>query len=362
MKKWTILVIVSLAAALLIMQYVLEKRKGPAQEGGPPTQAVEQPVGVSLPEGATAYAARQAENLIPQAGEGAGYGGGITLPIQSAYKGACQGGSLGEMMATHDKYWGFFARNTAFNQEETQKMYSFLSDYAGCHASARADVSLCDSLPGPAEKGGYKVTLDKTPAYACRKKTVIMLFEAYMAGSISGESYCRLEMSGWPREDLDKIPAPDFCAAAAKGPGPAAAFLVKIFPANAKEIRESFPTKEADCGGTASCLARLGLYKSFKSGRAKDCPGEYAASCQAQADRSTAPCDKVLWDMSQFYCASVSRVKKATGGYIGMSKEEIAADIEKTKAARAEADNMKKEQEKLQAEVNKRVKKILKKN
>jgi len=361
MKKWTILGIVALAAILLSVQYVLDKKKTAIQAGGG-MPAIEEPVGVALPEGATSYMARQAENVMPEAG-GAVYGS-ISLPtIQTVSKGACEGGSLREMLATHDKYWGFFAWDTPFTQAETQKMYALLADFVACHAAARTDVTLCDSLPGPAEKKGYKVTLEMTPSNTCRKKTTNLLFESYLAGNIQGDSYCRLGLSGWDQGDLARFSVPEFCGVLAKGPENAAPFLLKAFaptpPEAAARLAMDFPVKEADCRKDGDCLVKYNIYKSLKSGRSQGCPKEYVPHCQALTDRSTASCEKLLQNMSEFYCSSVKRVKKVTGGYIGMTKEEIAADIERTKAAKAEGDNIKKAQDKALEEVNKRVKEML---
>jgi len=364
MKKWTVLGIVALAAALLFLQYMMEKKKDAAQSGAMPP--AEQQVGVALPSGATDYVARQEENAMPPASGSAVYGGIVLPTVQSAYKGACDGGGLREMLASHDKYWGFFAWDTSFTQSETQRMYGYVSDYVACQAAARSDVSLCDSLPGPAERGGFKVTPDMAPYMACRKKTINLLFEAYLAGNIKGDSYCRLGLSGWDTTDLERFSVPEFCSVLAKGAENAEPFLLKAFApapddASAK-IAMDFPLKEKDCKSKQECLDKYRLYKAVKNGRPQDCPKDYVPHCKALADHATTSCEPILKEMSQFYCSTVKRVEKVTGGYIGVTKEEIAADIEKNKAAKAEADTMKKEQEKQQAIVNKRVKEMLKKN
>ena len=361
MKKWAILVLVVLAGALLTMQYVAEKKKSSGLPGAVTAPVSEQAVGVALPQEASKSAGNQADNFVSQ-----NTGGPLALySIQSSYKGACEGGSLKEMLDSHDKYWGAFAKETPFNFADTQKMYAYMVDFVSCQAAARTDVTLCDSLPGAAEKLGVKVTLESSPSYTCRKKTTNLLFEAFQAGSVKGDAYCRVAMSYWDPADLARFSLPDFCEAVSKGPDNAAPFLLKAFapapPEAAAKIALDFPVREGDCKKNQECLTKFSLYTAAKKGRPADCPAEYKAQCQAIAARSTVPCDKLLQDMSKFYCTSVEKVKKLTGGYIGMSKEAIAEDIKKAKAAKTDADNMKKEQEKLQEDANKRVKEAVKK-
>lgn len=362
MKKWAILSIVVLAAALLILQYAAEKKKNPTQPAGTSVPSAEQPEGVALPAEAGKQAAVQAvDGFVPQGG-----GGALSLPfVQTSYVGACQGGSLKEMLETHGRYWGTFAKDTPFNPAETKKMYEYLEDFVTCQAAARTDVSLCDSLPGPDEKDGIKVTLDSSPSFVCRKKIVTLLFEAYQAGNVKGDAYCRLAMSSWDPADLARFSVPDLCEALAKGPENAAPYMEKVYspiPQNGLDkLAMEFPVKESDCKRDQDCLTKFRLYSAVKKGRPSDCPSEYRAQCQALTERSAVPCDKTLQDMSKFYCTSVERVKKTTVGYIGMSKEAIAEDIKKAKAAKLEAENMRKEQDRLQGEINKQVKEALKK-
>ena len=359
MKKWAILIVVVLAAALLIVQYSSEKKKGAMHPGTTATPAGED-VGVALPSDASKPVTDPMNNFIPQSG-----GGPLSIPlIQTSYKGACEGGSLKDMLETHDKYWGTFAKDTPFNSDETRKMYGMMEDYVACHSAARADVSLCDSLPGSANKDGIKVTLESSPSFVCRKKATMVFFEAYQAGRIKDDSSCRLSLANWDQADLAHFSAPKVCELLAKGPGNVWTYLVESFapaPEAPGRIAAEFPVKEGDCKKDEECLLKLRLYNAAKNDRPNDCPVGYKAQCQALAERSTVPCDKILQDMSKFYCDSVARVKKTTGGYIGASKEEIAEDIRKTKEAKLEAEARKKEQEKLQAEVNTRIKEVLKK-
>ncbi len=366
MKKWSILIIVALAAVLLAMQYLMEKKRAAVPAAGPQAGPAEQ-LGVALPAGATSYQLPAAvDNYVPEAGGGAAYGSAIYLPfIQSSYKGACEGGALNDMLATHDKAWGFFAAGTTFSTDETSRMYAMLSDYVSCNAAARTDVSLCDSLPGAAEKDGRKINAEITPNFTCRKKLSSLFFEAYLAGNIQGDSYCRLGLTDWDKEDLAKVSVPELCGALAAGPAGAAPFLLKAFapapPEAPARIAVQFPQNSGDCRKDQECLAKYALYSALKNGRAQDCPKAYQAQCRALLERSTIPCEKLLQDMSKFYCGAVARVKKATGGFVGLTPDQIKAEIEKAKAAKAQEDVTRKEMQKLDEEVNKRAREMLNK-
>lgn len=361
MKKWAILVLVVLASALLLLQYAAEKKKTAMTPGSTPAPTAEQPLGVALPAEASKPVTVPVDSYISQSGRGP-----IVIPlVQSAYKGACEGGSLKDMMLSHDSYWGSFAKDSPFLFEDTQKMYDFMVDYVSCQAAARADVSLCDSLPGPGEKDGVAVSLEVSPSSICRKKITMLLFESYLAGNIKGDSYCRLGLADTNQADLSKFSIPEFCEVASKGPESAVSFLLKAFAPGSPEVSAYFatrlPAKESDCREKPECLVEFGLYDAMKKGHPADCPAEYKAQCQALSGRSTASCEKILPEMSKFYCASMERAKKARGGYVGMSKEAVAEDIQKKKQEKAEAERIKKEQDQIQLEVNKRVKEVLKK-
>ncbi|MCM2267004.1 MAG: hypothetical protein NDI60_04435 [Elusimicrobiales bacterium] len=361
MKKWTILTIVLLSAVLLIMQYIIEKKKVAAPGGGQQAVTTE-PMGVALPAGATYFQNSSVDVYVPPVTTGAGYGT-IALPtVQTSYKGACEGASLGGMLSTHDRYWGFFARNASFSEDETQKMYAFLADYTACQAAARTDVSLCDALPGLVENAPFKVDPKGTANYRCREKSISLFFEAYLAGALAGDGYCRLQMSYWPKEDLAGVSVPEYCAAAQKGPEQASAYIRGVYPQiPAADIAREYPVRKTDCGGDAQCLEKFLLYQAMKSGKPSSCPSGYGQICQALAERSAMPCEKTLQEMSKFYCATVARVKKASGGLIGLSKEEAKAELAKLKAQQDEAAAAKKQEQKLMEEVNKQVRETLKK-
>jgi len=150
------------------------------------------------------------------------------------------------------------------------------------------------------------------------------------------------------------------CAELGKSRGAAETYLRNIFrdmpSSRADELLDtSFPEKAADCRKDQDCMSRYSTYAALKSGNGAACPKGTDAHCKALIERSVEPCDKVLQDMSQFYCATVAKVKKATGGYIGLSKDELKLELAKLKAQKTEADDMKKEQNKIMEEVNKRV-------
>ena len=172
-------------------------------------------------------------------------------------------------------------------------------------------------------------------------------------------------MSFWDPEDLARFSVPELCEALAKGPENAAPYMQRVYspvpPNGLAMLAMQFPVKESDCKKDRDCLDKFRIYGAVKKGHPSDCPAEYRSQCQALAARSTSSCEKTLQDMSKFYCDSVEKVKKATSGYIGVSKEAVAADIQRIAKEKFEAENQKKEQDKIQAEVNKRVKDVLKK-
>lgn len=360
MKKWAILVLVVLASALLLLQYAAEKKKTAMTPGSTPAPAAEQPLGVALPADASKPVTVPVDSYAAQSGRGP-----IVIPlVQSAYKGACEGGSLKDMMVSHDTYWGSFAKDSPFLPSDTLKMYDLMVDYVSCQAAARGDVSLCDSLPGPGEKDGIKVSLEGSPSFVCRSNVTKLFFEAYQAGSLKDDSSCRLSLANWDQADLAHFSVPKVCELLAKGPGNVWSYLVESFapaPEAPGRIAAEFPVKEGDCQKDKDCLLKFRLYSAAKNNRPNDCPAEYRSQCQALNGRSTASCEKILPEMSKFYCASLDRAKKARGGYVGMSKEALAEEIQKAKLEKTEADRIKKEQDQIQLEVNKRVKEVLKK-
>jgi hypothetical protein len=359
MKKWTILVIVVLAAVLLFMQYLMEKRKSDTAIPGRPVQSAEPQLGVALPESATGYVSPAEVYLPPPAGVKST--GQISFPMPpTGYKGACEGGSLSDMLATHDKYWGFFARTAAFSQQDSQRMYALLGDYAACNAAARHDLGFCAYLPQSFERGTERSSEDMAPYQACWKNSLPVIYEGFRAGLVKDQSSCRYTMEQADRNIVSRFSIPEMCAELGKSRGAAETYLRNIFrdmpSSRADELLDtSFPEKAADCRKDQDCMNRYSTYAALKSGNGAACPKGTDAHCKALIERSVEPCDKVLQDMSQFYCATVAKVKKATGGYIGLSKDELKLELAKLKAQKTEADEMKKEQNKIMEEVNKRV-------
>ena len=357
MKKWVILILVFLGGLLLVLQYFAGKREKSVIV--PSGSAQTEPLGVALPPSSTEYAATDMAPMPEYAGGASDYSR-LNLPqVQSNYKGACQGGSLEEMRQTHGRYWGYFAKDTPFNFNETQKMYDLMAGYTGCVAAARQSISLCEALPGELPAGEIKVDISFTPRYKCREQVFNALFGAYMAGKVKDPVFCQGAVSFWKPENAAMISVPDFCKAAADGMDSAYSFLARYMPPSYKSQGKKFmPTSKSSCGGDAACLAIFQTYNAIQNGDAAACPRS-DGYCEAIITRAPASCENIVREMSGNYCSYMTRVKKVAGGYIGMSPEAIKADIAQQALLKKEADQQKKDNEKIQAELNKQVKKML---
>ncbi len=375
MKKWVILILVVLGGLLLALQYVSRRRETTAVSPPPPVQSEES--GTSLPASSTNYVSPDT-TPGPEAGWDVNYQSTLILPaVKTDYKGACQGGSLEEMRRTHGRFWGIGAKDVAFNFEETMRMYELLGSYVGCVAVARQNLAQCDTLPDDIASDSKKVDAAFTPRYRCREQASNALFYAYMAGKVSDPSFCQSAVSYWRSENTSKISVPDFCKAAGGGMKDAVAFLAKYMPPNVKN--QGMPTSASSCGGDAACLAIYENYNAVRKDNADACQHPSNGYCEAAITRVPAPCETIVREMSQTYCSYVAKVKKGSGGYIGLSKEEvktystqqavrIAAEAEERRKKaeeesrlRNEEADQKKQNEKIQEEVNKQAKKILRK-
>ena len=69
-------------------------------------------------------------------------------------------------------------------------------------------------------------------------------------------------------------------------------------------------------------------------------------------------CEPVIKAMSGFYCAAVERAKKKGGGYMGMAKAEVDAAVAQKKIEANETERRRKEAQKEEAEINKKIKKL----
>jgi len=356
MKKWVILVLVLLGGLLLSLQYFINKgeKKGAVRTGTPTEE-----LGVALPPASTGF-------VMPEATytEGAGDYNNLVVPkLLTQYKGACAGGSLDEILLAHNKLWGYFVpkANAAFEFKESETMYGFMKDYTACVAAARADVTLCDTLPAEINTDLVKIPRDLGLRRQCRRLATPTLFAGHLLGKANDASICQATLDDLQPQALARINVTDYCQASDKGLTSFRAYLFKVMPdpSAAKEINRSIPSSKSDCSGDASCLSRGLTYEAIKSGDASACPAANQAPCAGFITKSAFACEAVIKDMSKAYCASVERIKKKSGGYVGLSKEEMMADIEQIKLKKAEEDRQKKEAEKLLQEVNKKAKKIL---
>jgi hypothetical protein len=360
MKKWSVLVIIVLCGLLLSLKFL--SRKNSAELSVPVAPAQEES-GVALPAAATGYVAPEtapaAATVVPYV-EGAGdYNGLMLPPLARAYAGACQGGSLEDMRSTHGRYWGYFAKNIPFSFEDTRKMYDYTASYVACSAVARGSVELCSSLPGEASAGGMKVDGKMSVSYQCKDKANPILFLAYLAGKNKSTADCYSALAGLNQKILSKVSVSDLCDAASRGMGPLKKYLMKAIPDRERKIRMMFPDSRSECDGSQDCLDSLAAYTAIKDANPSECPRGVRALCEAVILRSADPCAAVVRDMSSFYCATVEKVKKAHGGCIGMTSQDIQATMEKTKADKKLADQQKAENDKIQAETNRKIKKLL---
>lgn len=339
MKKWGILVVVVLGGLLLVLQYFTDKDARREFSSSGPGQ--EQPIGVALPPSATFYAAPQTSDFYPGGTESS-----ESLPQPAGlgpYTGACEGGSLEEMRASFGTYWGIVAPNSPFLPADTDKMYELMNNYVGCLALARNDINLCDSLPTEPKQDGVEPPDAKLRRkYACRGLYGPLL-DTDSSGNVKSIDSCYTTLPDGRKEpDLSRLE----CKIALKRPrGPM-----------------RWPTSKAACAGDTECLNMLSLHLAAKSGKVSECPRTADRRlCEALITRSERPCEELVRDMSKFYCAAVVRAKKANGGFIGVSQEEIKAIVARKKLEQAEADRRKQEDEKTLADLNKNVRQKLKK-
>lgn len=410
MKKWVILVLVVLGCAMLALQYLMNKK---APGPGTATQTARLgPDGVPLPAVATGYTETP---FVPPMGNFNDDPTRLDIPIiPSDYKGACEGGSLREMLNTYNKYWGPLAKDTPFSQNDMRQMFSFVGDYVSCVAIARDNALICDMLPaGPAGEGGPKdgiAAQTQTPVdrsrvkpnrdnlrYNCRKRVNPVLFLGYMAGKSKNPDSCNNILAGWKPSVLARISAADFCAAASKGMDAVNDYMQKIMSGRQKKIKKGddrskqrFATSESSCGGNKECINGAKLYNAIKSGNVSQCPPPQPRSrqpgiqesgstpperpprekekeqaptmdvmCQAAVSRSAVSCEPIVKAMSAFYCDAVEQTKKRTGGFIGMSKGDIENAIAQKKIQQTEEEKRRKEDALRVQEINKNVKQLL---
>jgi len=241
-------------------------------------------------------------------------------------------------------------------------MYAFLADYTACVAVSRDDSRLCNTLPSEPGNDSVSVNAKRGLRYKCGKKVSLVQFISYMAGKSRNRDSCPAVLANWSQTILAKISVPDFCEAAARGQEAVTDYMLKSGVMK-KKGKKNFAKvmSRSFCGGDAECPNGVTLYNAVKGGDVSRCPRSISSFCEAAINRSPASCEPIVREMSKFYCASVERTKKKNGGYIGMTRQEIEADIAQKELQKAEEERRKATFNEISAEMNKGVKKILKK-
>jgi len=359
MKKPIILVVVVLAGALAALKYFSSRNQPPA---APPVQAPAQqvPEGVALPEGAQDYTAPTASEYVYVPSPNQGTYDSFTLPPAAmSLKGACEGGSIKEIMENHGRTWGYFTgRRVAFSPKKSQEIYTQIGDYYACLSAARHDITMCGELPGDAEQDGITVTLGDSPLGRCRDKAGIFLFKGYVAGRVKEQSNCIGFLSSWHSRDMARVSPPDFCASAAQGPEKLAAYARDKFSDVWGSAEKMMGFSRKVCGSDAACLANNDLWEGIRSGRPDKCPPAYAPHCAALIQKTQVPCAAILTNLSKTYCAAYKDLVKQGGGYPGYTPEEVAEDLRLKAEKRAEEERQRREIEAVTKDVNTRLKKM----
>ena len=352
MKKSVIIVVVGLLALILFLQYKQRKNAVPMDISG--NTAVQGsdglPAGVPLPTEATAYAAPSSTNsrpatftpsapalFVPPAAM-AGRGPIATIPSDfaksSIYPG---GGSLNDILAAHGKTWGYSAFNPgSFTKEENDAVYGLLAKYFSCTAVAYGKMEMCNYVPGV-----QNVKIDKyftTPNYQCMDPAVKVLFYGYAAGKFQSAKPCFQYFKG-DNVAGARVP-PDFC----EGAGQGFDFVCNHKDAGKNKARchEAFPSSREDCK-SSECLDNFSLYSALKDNNMSGCPENYMSECSAFFTKSPSICSVILEKLGGIYYPTLAAHEQSD------SKEMV----KKREAA------LKKEEQKLQDEINKKAKKAL---
>lgn len=352
-------VVVVLAAALIGLKYFASKQQSAAPQQAAQTGQPEQQ-GVALPTGAKDYSAATAESVyVPT--QAMGSYEMFTLPqAVMSIKGACEGGSPKEIMENHGKTWGYFTgRRIAFDTKRNHEMYSFVANYYSCLAMARQDITICNELPGEAERDGVKLTLDDSPLGMCRTRAGDLLFRAYVAGKAKDQQNCMGYLALWDAKDQGRISPPEFCAAAAQGPEKFTEYgrekMGQFFAIGEKMM--AFTKKV--CGSDQECLLNNAAWEGIRTGSPSKCPPHLASHCAALAEKTQVPCVDILMDMSRKYCGYYKELLKTGGGYAGITADEVKEDLREKAQKKAEEDRLRKEQEAVTKQTNERVKKMI---
>lgn len=358
MKKAIITVII-LAAALVGLKYFSSRQQAAAPKPAQ-TAAQQEQQGVALPSGAKDAGPVNTESVyVPT--QATGSYENFNLPANvSALKGACEGGSPKEIMDAHGKTWGYFAgRRIALDNKKSQILYDYVGDYYACLAASRQEFSVCNELPGDAERDGIKADLEYSPLGSCRNKAGLFLFKAYIAGKTKDQQNCMAYLSDWDSANLSKIVPGEFCAAAAGGPDKIMAYVKEKMPAMAENAERYLGFSRSKCGSDPVCLAGNGVWEGIRTGDAGKCPSQFAPHCAALAQKSAVPCVEILNSMSRRYCDLYKDLLKSGGGYAGVTAEEVKEDLRAKAQKKAEEDKARKEQDANTKAINERVKKLI---
>lgn len=365
MKKLIIGAVIILAAALLGLKYFAAKNQPvpPSPTSGIPTEQQ----GVALPAGAKDSVApgSMSSYTPPQA---TGNFELLALPAAALdLKGACEGGSPKEIMENHGKTWGYFTgRRIAFDPPKTQAIYNYVWEYYACTAASRQDSAACSELPGDVIKDAVRFVgspgLPGKPMSLmeqCRRKTVDFLFKAYVAGKAKEYQNCMDHVSGWEEADLARISAPDFCALAALGPEKVVEYLKAKMPEARDLIEKEMGFSKKACGSDAECLAGYQLWEGLSTGNSAKCPDAYKPNCAALLQKSPAPCAAILADMSKKYCAHLKEQLKNSGGYTGVTPEEVKEALAAAARKKAEEEQLRKQEEATTKQINENARKLM---
>lgn len=357
MKKPIIGVVVLLAGTLAVLKYYSSREQAVAPPGTaarPPEQ-----VGVALPAAATEYAAVSSESVYVPSNAVGNYES-LSLPAEAlALKGACEGGSPKEILEAHNRTWGYFTgRRSAIGTDKSKAIYDMLADYQACQAASRQDLTLCNELPGEAEKDGISVRMEDSPVRYCRDRAGLFLFVSYVLRKAPDQVNCLGYVADWDPADQAKVLASDFCAASAKGVEGFTTYARGRF-SDFSEFERAIGVNKKACGAIQSCLSLNRLWEGVRTGNPGACPEDYAPHCAAQVRKSPAPCSEILSRMSRKYCGYHKELLKAGGGYAGMTAEEVKEELRKKAEAKAAAEAQRKQEDAVTKNINARVKKMM---
>lgn len=358
MKK-TIIAVVVLVAALAGLKYFSSKNAVTPPVA--PAAPQQEQAGVALPETARNEKIDTTSVYVEPAGSGS-YDS-IRLPEAAmAVKGACEEGSIKNILESHGRTWGYFVGNRiAMDGKKSQEIYDGLGDYYACVAVSRFDVQSCNELPGEAEKDGVKADLGSSPMGYCRAKAGTLLFKAFVAGKTKDTANCMGFLSDWDSANLARISPPDFCQAAGKGPEAAMAYTKEKLPNMYSMAEKTMGFSRRACGSDAFCLANSATWEGIQSGDPSKCGRDTQPHCAAMAQKNIAACGPILSDLSKKYCGYYKDLLKAGGGFAGLTTAEVKEELRIKAEKKALEDKQRKEQEAVTKQTNDKIRKMMNK-